>query len=102
MQKDITSIDSFIHTFPPSVQEKLEEIRQLVHQLAPTATEAISYGIPTFKLNGNLIHFSAYKTHLGFYPGAEAIKVFQDELKDFETSKALYSFHWISHCHLNS
>jgi uncharacterized protein YdhG (YjbR/CyaY superfamily) len=62
------SIDDYIAMFAPEVQEILQQIRATVRKIAPSAIEAISYGIPTFKLNGNLVHFAAFKKHIGFYP----------------------------------
>lgn len=86
------SIDSFITDFPPNIQERLEEIRECIRQEAPNATECISYGIPTFKLHGSLVHFSAYKGHIGFYPGASGVLAFAEELKDYKTSKGTVQF----------
>ena len=60
-------INEYIHTFPDEVQEILENIRQTIKEAAPDAKERISYGIPTFTLNGNLVHFAGYKKHIGFY-----------------------------------
>jgi uncharacterized protein YdhG (YjbR/CyaY superfamily) len=62
------TIDAYIATFSPEVQEILEQIRRTIRSAAPAAQEAISYRIPTFKLNGNLVHFAAFKKHIGFYP----------------------------------
>jgi len=62
------TIDEYIAMFPPAVQEVLEKIRLTIRAAAPAAQEAISYQIPTFKLNGNLVHFAAFKAHIGFYP----------------------------------
>jgi len=90
--KAYKTIDEYIHLFPGDVQEILVKLRQLVKKEAPDSTEAISYGIPTFKLNGNLVHFAGYKTHIGFYPEAEAINVFEKELSGYETSKGTVRF----------
>jgi uncharacterized protein YdhG (YjbR/CyaY superfamily) len=87
MNTAINSIAEYIATFPQDKRELLEQVRALIHEAAPTATEAMSYGMPTFKLNGNLIHFAAFKEHLGIYPGPEAIEVFKTDLAKFETSK---------------
>ena|ERR1043165_1509755 len=62
------TIDDYIATFPTKVQAILEKTRQTIHATAPAAQEAISYQIPTFKLSGNLVHFAAFKHHVGFYP----------------------------------
>ncbi len=87
-----TDIDAHIAAQTPEVQKRLRELRTTIHTAAPKATEAISYGIPTFKLNGNLVHFAGYATHIGFYPGAAAIAVFADDLKKYETSKGTVRF----------
>jgi uncharacterized protein YdhG (YjbR/CyaY superfamily) len=63
-----TTIDAYIAAFSPEVQEILENIRLAIREAAPTAQEAISYRMPTFKLNGNLVHFAAFNNHIGFYP----------------------------------
>ena len=81
------TIDEYISDFPDEIREILERIRRLIQKIAPAATETISYGIPTFKLHGFLIHFAGYKNHIGIYPGSQAIADFEKELEDFETSK---------------
>lgn len=62
------SIDQYIGTFPEDVQKILKQVRQTIKEAAPDAEETINYQIPTFKLNGNLVHFAAFKNHIGFYP----------------------------------
>jgi len=62
------TIDEYIEAFPPQVQEILEKIRRIVRGAAPGAQEVISYQMPTFKLNGVLVHFAAFKNHIGLYP----------------------------------
>jgi uncharacterized protein YdhG (YjbR/CyaY superfamily) len=92
MQK-IISVDEYIKTFPPQVQEILQALRSKIKEIVPEATETISYGIPTFKLKGkNLVHFGGYKSHIGFYPGSAAIEVFKKDLKEFKTSKGAIQF----------
>jgi uncharacterized protein YdhG (YjbR/CyaY superfamily) len=87
------NIDEYIKTFPADIQSKLQEIRNLTKKLAPTAVETISYGMPTFKLNGkNLIHFAGYKTHIGFYPTPSALVAFEKELSVYKTSKGTAQF----------
>jgi uncharacterized protein YdhG (YjbR/CyaY superfamily) len=86
------NIDEYIAGFPPEIQEKLGTVRATIRKAAPKAEEAISYMIPTFKLHGNLVHFAAYKNHIGFYPGAGGIAAFQEELAGYETSKGTVQF----------
>lgn len=88
-----TNIDEYISNFPMDTQQKLEEMRALLHSLVPDAEECISYGIPTLKYKKkNLIHFAGYKTHIGFYPGAKTIEDFLPELSKYNTSKGTVQF----------
>ena len=89
---DKNSIDQYIATFPESVQQLLQQIRATIQQAAPDATEAISYAMPTFKLNGNLVHFAGYKNHIGFYPTPSGIEPFKDELVNYKCSKGAIQF----------
>lgn len=86
------TIDEYIAGFPPEIQEKLEKIRATVRKAAPKAEEAISYMMPTFKLHGNLVHFAAFKNHIGLYPGAAGVEAFKEELTKYETSKGAIQF----------
>ena len=86
------TIDGYISSFAPAVREKLTAIRSLVRQLAPIAEEAIKYGIPTFVLNGNLVHFASFKDHIGFYPTSSGIAAFKKELKKYDTAKGTVRF----------
>jgi uncharacterized protein YdhG (YjbR/CyaY superfamily) len=89
---DYKTIDEYIMNFPPETQEILEKIRQTINSAVPGATEVISYGIPTFKLNGkNVVHFGGYDTHIGFYPGAIVVN-FADKLRGYKTSKGTVQF----------
>lgn len=90
--KTAADIDSFIADFPEEVQKILQKLRAVIQKAAPDAQEVINYGIPTFKLKGNLVHFSAYKNHIGFYPGASPIAAFADDLAAYETSKGTVKF----------
>ena len=81
------SIDEYISDFPANTQTILTELRQTIEKAAPEETEKISWGMPTFYLKGNLIHFAAHKKHIGLYPGAEAIEYFIKDLQDYKTSK---------------
>lgn len=87
------SIDDYISSFPKEVQLILAKMRQTIQGVVPPeTTETISYGIPTFKLHGNLVHFGGFTSHLSFFPGAEAIEVFQKELNEYVTSKGTIQF----------
>jgi len=92
MKPAAKNIDAFISEFPQDIQEKLQSIRNTIRKVAPDAEECINYGIPTFKFHGNLVHFSAYKTHIGFYPGASGIAEFKQELEPYNTSKGTVQF----------
>jgi uncharacterized protein YdhG (YjbR/CyaY superfamily) len=86
------NIDEHIAGFPESTQKMLNQLRELIKERAPEATETISYGIPTFVLNGNLVHFAGYAGHIGFYPGSAAIVEFKDLLTHYKTSKGTVQF----------
>ena len=86
------TIDDYISKFPKKIQEILEKLRQTIKNSAPKAEETINYQIPTFKLNGNLLHFAAYKNHIGFYPTSLAIIKFKDELSLYESAKGSVKF----------
>jgi uncharacterized protein YdhG (YjbR/CyaY superfamily) len=86
------NIDEYIAGFPQDVQEILEEIRLTIRKAAPNAEEAISYQIPTFTLRGNLVHFAAFKKHIGFYPTSSGIEKFKDELSAYAGSKGTVRF----------
>ena len=92
MRKQLQTIDEYIATFPQNVQDILEELRHTIRDSAPKAEETISYQMPTFKLNGNLVHFAAYKNHIGFYPTPSAIKEFEKELSQYELIKGTVKF----------
>ena len=85
-------IDEYISSFPKDVQKILKKVRSTIRNAAPKAEEAISYQIPTFKLNGNLIHFAAYKNHIGVYPAPRAVAAFKKELDRYGSSKATIKF----------
>jgi uncharacterized protein YdhG (YjbR/CyaY superfamily) len=70
----------------------LQRLREIVHESAPGAEEAIRYGIPTFRLNGNLVHFAAYKNHIGFYPAPSGIEAFRNELAPYIHGKGTVQF----------
>lgn len=86
------SIDEYIAGCPRDVQQILKQIRTTIRKAAPEAKEAIKYQIPTFVLNGNLVHFAAFKSHIGFYPTPSAIEAFKDELSRYESAKGSVQF----------
>jgi uncharacterized protein YdhG (YjbR/CyaY superfamily) len=91
-EKRFKTIDAYIDTFSKNVQSILQELRQVIEDAAPEAEEAISYQIPTFKLNGNLVWFAAFKNHIGFYPRESAIEAFKEELSTYDVSKGTIRF----------
>lgn len=86
------TIDEYIAAFPANVQKKLKEIRSAIRTSAPEAEEKISYAIPTYTLNGNLVHFAAFKNHIGFYPAPNGIEAFKKELAKYEGGKGSVQF----------
>jgi uncharacterized protein YdhG (YjbR/CyaY superfamily) len=91
-KKEYKTIDEYIATFPKNIQRILEELRQAIRESAPKAEETISYQIPTFKQKGNLVHFAAFKNHIGFYPTSSAIGAFKAKLSNYEVSKGTVRF----------
>ena len=81
------TVDEYIANFSGETKKRLEVIRKTIKDTVPEATEKISYGIPTFYLNGNLVHFGGFKTHIGLFPGPVAVAEFKKELSDYKTSK---------------
>lgn len=86
------NIDEYIAAYPADVQELLQTMRTTIQEAAPDATEAITYAIPTFKLNGNLVHFAGYKNHIGFYPAPMGIEAFKEETAQYEAGKGTLQF----------
>jgi uncharacterized protein YdhG (YjbR/CyaY superfamily) len=88
------SIDEYISWFPDETQKKLQEMRATIHAAAPEATEKISYQMPTFFLNGNLVHFAGFKDHISFFPGAisNISEAFGDEIASYMTGKGTLQF----------
>lgn len=85
-------IDEYIKHFPKEVQERLQKVREIIKEEAPDAEEKISYGMPTFTLKGNLVHFAAYKKHIGFYPTPSGIEKFKNEISFYDWSKGAVQF----------
>ena len=86
------NIDEYIAGFPKDIQEMLEAIRATIKKAAPEAEEAIKYGMPTFTLNGNLVHFAAFTHHIGFYPTPRGIAEFAKELSMYRGGKGSIQF----------
>jgi len=91
-KKTISSIDEYILTFPEDVQEILQTLRKVIKEVASEASEKISYQMPTFELYGNLVHFAAYKNHIGFYPTPSGIEKFKNELAIYKGAKGSVQF----------
>ncbi len=91
-KSSINSIDDYIATFPKDIQKILKELQSTIKAAAPDAEEKISYQMPTFFLNGNLVHFAAFKKHIGFYPTPSGIEAFQKELSVYDGAKGSVQF----------
>jgi uncharacterized protein YdhG (YjbR/CyaY superfamily) len=87
-----TSIDEYIATFPQDIQGILEKLRSTIRKAAPNAEETINYQMPTFTLKGNLVHFAAFKKHIGFYPTPSGIEKFKKELSVYQGAKGSVQF----------
>lgn len=87
-----TSVDEYIAAFPEETQKILEELRAVIKAVVPEAKEKISYQMPTFDLNGNLVHFAAFKNHIGFYPTPSGIEAFKQELSGYAGAKGSVQF----------
>lgn len=85
-------IDAYIAGFPAEVRTRLKDLRGTIRRAAPTATERLAYGVPTFYLNGNLVHFAAFDRHVGFYPTPSAIAAFRKPLAKYKTAKGSVQF----------
>ncbi len=87
-----TSIDEYIAAFPEETQKILGALRAVIKAAVPEAKEKISYQMPTFDLNGNLVHFAAFKNHIGFYPTPSGIEAFKQELSGYAGAKGSVQF----------
>ena len=92
VNKAYSNFDEYIALFPDDTKVKLVQMRELIRSLVPEASEKISYQMPTFYLNGNLVHFAGYKHHIGFYPGASGIAAFENELAGYKHAKGSVQF----------
>ncbi|NBP55453.1 DUF1801 domain-containing protein [bacterium] len=88
----MTPVEEYIQNQVPSIQPKLELLRQAIREVAPEVEEVISYNMPTFKLNKVLVYYAVNKNHIGFYPTPSPILHFQKELKPYKTSKGAIQF----------
>ncbi len=92
MDATIATIDQYIKGFPKEIQILLEQVRTTVRKAAPEAQETIKYAMPTFVLNGNLVHFAAFQNHIGFYPAPTGIDAFTEELSVYKGGKGSVQF----------
>lgn len=89
----MSAIDDYIAPFPAPVRRLLGQMRRAIREEAPEAVEVMSYGIPTFDVNGkHLVHFAGYAHHIGFYPTGRGITAFQDELSNYKSGKGSVQF----------
>lgn len=86
------NIDEYIIQFPIEVQDRLQVVRKTIKQMAPDATEVISYSMPAFKQKNILVYFAGYKQHIGFYPGASGIENFKEEISKYKWAKGSVQF----------
>lgn len=86
------SIDEYIATFPEDIQKILQELRATIQACAPDASEKISYQMPTFDLKGNLVHFAAFKNHIGLYPSPSGTEAFKDQISIYQGAKGSIRF----------
>jgi uncharacterized protein YdhG (YjbR/CyaY superfamily) len=89
------NIDEYIAQFTPEIQTVMQTVRQAIRDVAPQASERISWQMPTFYLHGNLVHFAGNKSHLGLYPGASGVEHFLPELTEYKTSKGAIQFPYL-------
>ncbi|MEO2074021.1 MAG: DUF1801 domain-containing protein [Bacillus sp. (in: firmicutes)] len=92
IKKKFNSIDEYISQFSLELQDKLQALRKVIKESAPDAKEKISYQMPTFVLHKNLVHFAAYKNHIGFYPTSSGIEAFKQDLSNYKSSKGAVQF----------
>nr|WP_312093271.1 DUF1801 domain-containing protein [Aminipila sp.] len=88
----ITTVDAYIAEYNGDIQERLKKLRRLILDCSLDITEKISWGMPTFVLRGNLVHFSAQKRHIGFHPAPSAIEAFTSRLSGYKYSKGTVQF----------
>jgi uncharacterized protein YdhG (YjbR/CyaY superfamily) len=91
-RQNFSSVDDYIRSFPEPDQQILEKLRQIIKSAAPDADETISYQMPTFRLQGVLVHFAAFPHHIGFYPTPSGIEAFDHELAHYKKAKGSVQF----------
>ena len=91
-RRQFKTMDEYINTFPDDIRRILNELRQTIREAAPEAEETINYQIPTFSLNGNLVHFAAFEHHIGFYPTPSGMEAFKKELSGYKGAKGSVQF----------
>lgn len=87
-----SSIDAYIAGFPKQIQDILQQVRHTVTKAAPGAQETIKYDMPTFTFKGNLVHFAAFKKHIGFYPAPTGDPAFEKDLAPYKTGRGSVQF----------
>ena len=85
------SVDAYIESFPQDVQEALQQVRATIKKAAPKAEEMIAYGMPAYKLNGPLVYFGGFKTHIGFYALPSGTE-FAKELSSYKMGRGSVQF----------
>lgn len=91
-KRQFKTMDEYINTFPENLRNRLNELRQTIREAAPESEETINYQMPTFTLHGNLVHFGAFKDHIGFYPTPTGIEAFKKELSPYKGAKGSVQF----------
>ena len=86
------NVDEYIAGFPGDIKNKLEQMRQLIRKAAPQSEELISYGMPAFRMNGNMVWFGAYTNHIGFYPKVDGTNALKKELSKYMGTKGSVHF----------
>lgn len=90
--KSAESIEAYIKLYPDKTQKILKKIHSIIKKVIPNAEEAMRYGIPTYRLDENLVHVAAYKNHIGFYPTPNVLEAFSKEIKNYKSSKGAVQF----------
>ncbi len=90
--EDLARVNDYIASFPPDVRTRLEQVRRTIRKVAPHAREAMSYGVPTFKGHGNIIHFAAFTHHISIYPAPRGVEAFAEVLANYKGGKGTAQF----------